>query len=244
MIPPIVLSFISLELLTDNLQLADSIVDNVSKFLMIWRCCETSSINSLCFLMGHPRPHFCLFSSFKQCFFKNGPIPASFCFIFVLFSFQFKWQTYHLNNINWKKHRWCAWDSNPGRQYGRRRRIHWAMAAPHLDSYREHSNNVNNKCVCEKCPSSIWCWDSNTWPSVHESPPITTRPGLPPINSFWFHCNFRCNVQKVKILYLHCLRQSNNDYCECIGCGSVENHRSKNHIQSMAIFINRLIYRW
>ena len=29
-----------------------------------------------------------------------------------------------------KKSRWCAWDSNPGRQYGRHRRIHWAMAAP------------------------------------------------------------------------------------------------------------------
>ena len=35
-----------------------------------------------------------------------------------------------MTNINWKKHRWCAWDSNPGRQNGRRRRIHWAMAAP------------------------------------------------------------------------------------------------------------------
>ena len=30
-------------------------------------------------------------------------------FIFVLFTFQFKWQIY-----NWKKSRWCAWDSNPG----------------------------------------------------------------------------------------------------------------------------------
>ena len=29
-----------------------------------------------------------------------------------------------------KKHRWHAWDSNPGRQDGRRRQIHWAMAAP------------------------------------------------------------------------------------------------------------------
>ena len=24
------------------------------------------------------------------------------------------------------KHRWCAWDSNPGQQDGRHRRIHWA----------------------------------------------------------------------------------------------------------------------
>ena len=29
------------------------------------------------------------------------------------------------------KRRWCAWDSNPGWQNGRRRRIHWAMSAAH-----------------------------------------------------------------------------------------------------------------
>ena len=31
----------------------------------------------------------------------------------------------------------------------------------------------------EKCPSSIRCWDSNSRSLEHESPPITTRPGLP-----------------------------------------------------------------
>ena len=56
--------------------------------------------------------------------------PGLFLFIFVLFTFQFKWQIYNLNNINWNKHRWCAWDSNPGWQDGRRRKIHWAIAAP------------------------------------------------------------------------------------------------------------------
>ena len=35
---------------------------------------------------------------------------------------------------------------------------------------------------CEKCPSSIWCWDSNSQPLEHKSPPIITRPGLMPIN--------------------------------------------------------------
>ena len=34
--------------------------------------------------------------------------------------------------------------------------------------------------VCEKCPSSIWCWYLNPQPSGHESPLITTRPRLPP----------------------------------------------------------------
>ena len=31
-----------------------------------------------------------------------------------------------------------------------------------------------NKQVCEKCVSSIRCWDSNSRPLEHESPPITT----------------------------------------------------------------------
>ena len=32
---------------------------------------------------------------------------------------------------------------------------------------------------CEKCPSSIQRRDSNSQPSDYESPPLTTRPGLP-----------------------------------------------------------------
>ena len=31
----------------------------------------------------------------------------------------------------------------------------------------------------KKCPSSIWRQDSNSHPSDYESPPLTTRPGLP-----------------------------------------------------------------
>ena len=52
-------------------------------------------------------------------FYKNWPIPASFC----LFSF---FSCYNFNT-NWKKCRWCAWDSNLGPQDGRRRWNHWAM---------------------------------------------------------------------------------------------------------------------
>ena len=36
--------------------------------------------------------------------------------------------------------------------------------------------------ICEKCPSSIQYRDLNPQPSVHESSPITTRPGLPPLS--------------------------------------------------------------
>ena len=37
----------------------------------------------------------------------------------------------------------------------------------------------------KKCPSSIQCWDSNQQPSEQESPPITIRPGLPPVRSLF-----------------------------------------------------------
>ena len=38
-----------------------------------------------------------------------------------------------------------------------------------------------NKYHVKKCPFSIQCQDLNPWLLEHESPPITTRPGLPPI---------------------------------------------------------------
>ena len=43
--------------------------------------------------------------------------------------------------------------------------------------------------TCEKYPSSIGCWDSNPQPLLNESTPITTRPGLHQIFSF-FSGNF------------------------------------------------------
>ena len=47
-------------------------------------------------------------------------------------------------------------------------------------SFQTNITNFYNKYMWKKCPSSIQCRDSNTWPSDHESPPITTRPELPP----------------------------------------------------------------
>ena len=39
--------------------------------------------------------------------------------------------------------------------------------------------------IWEKCPTSIWCQDLNPQPPGHETPPITTGPGLSPyINTF------------------------------------------------------------
>ena len=43
----------------------------------------------------------------------------------------------------------------------------------------------------KKCPSSIRCQDLNPWSLEHESPPISTRPGLPPnIAYFYLQWNF------------------------------------------------------
>ena len=44
------------------------------------------------------------------------------------------------------------------------------------------TNNTNfTRNKSQKCPSSIKWRDLNPRPSEHESPPITTRPGLPAI---------------------------------------------------------------
>ena len=43
-------------------------------------------------------------------------------------------------------------------------------------------NNFYNKWMWNNIhPVGILCWDSNLRPLEHESPPITTRPGLPPL---------------------------------------------------------------
>ena len=44
---------------------------------------------------------------------------------------------------------------------------------------------------CEKCPSSIWHWDSNSQP-----PPLTTRPGLPPKLWNLYSGDFVDNVER------------------------------------------------
>ena len=52
---------------------------------------------------------------------------------------------------------------------------------------------------CEKFSSSIWCWDSNPRPSGHESPSITTRPGLHP-KSYFFNDKTYERKQKIYVL--------------------------------------------
>ena len=59
-------------------------------------------------------------------FLKMGQTRPLSLFISVLFSTQ--WQ--YCTKFDCEKRRLCAWDSNTGRQDGRRRRIDWAMVAP------------------------------------------------------------------------------------------------------------------
>ena len=63
---------------------------------------------------------------------------TSFCYFSSFFQYNDKCSRIE---YEWKKHRWYAWDLNPRLQKGRRRRIHWAMAAPY------------NKCLFQ---ASIW----------------------------------------------------------------------------------------
>ena len=42
------------------------------------------------------------------------------------------------------------------------------------------STNKEYNFTTNQCPFGIRCWDQNPRRSEHESPPITTRPGLPP----------------------------------------------------------------
>ena len=77
----------------------------------------------------------------------------------------------------------------------------------HLFLYFQTNNTTFATNKCEKCPSSIRCRDSNSQPLASESPPITTRPGLPPflMSSFTFqNCQNtvstfleKCPLQKI-----------------------------------------------
>ena len=79
-------------------------------------------------------------------------------------------RSYSMKNENWNNSylKNCA---NPGLFF-----IYFCILKPTITNFK------TNKYV-KKCPSSVRCWDSNSQPLDHESPLITTRPGLPPNNS-------------------------------------------------------------
>ena len=59
-----------------------------------------------------------------------------------------------------------------------------------------------NRYMC-KNPSSLRCWDLNPQPSGHESPPITTTPGLPPLESKFFFTGLN-GIRKTREKQLLC----------------------------------------
>ena len=70
----------------------------------------------------------------------------------------------------------------------------------------------------EKCPSIIQCWDSNPQPSEHESPPITTRPGLSSNIGLYYNQNWtvwdgKCRKQcdQMATLFFQYLALQNNE---------------------------------
>ena len=76
----------------------------------------------------------------------------------------------------------------------------WASPGLFLIYFRlfKHTLQILQQINLKKCPSSIWCRDLNSWPLKHESPPITTRPGLPPFSTFvcWLYTYFDDRVQR------------------------------------------------
>ena len=59
--------------------------------------------------------------------------------------------------------------------------------------------------IVKKCPSSIQCRDSNSRPLEQESPPITTRPGLPPASrTCWCSLRRRRRVQPRSCPLIEC----------------------------------------
>ena len=60
----------------------------------------------------------------------------------------------------------------------------WPLLSFLLVSFKQTALHFLQQMYAKKCPSSLQCRDSNPRPSKHEFPPITTRPGLPPIAPF------------------------------------------------------------
>ena len=60
--------------------------------------------------------------------------------------------------------------------------IKWAILGLCIIYFRSFQSKITIFATneSEKCPLSIWCQDSKSQPSDYESPPLNTRPGLPP----------------------------------------------------------------
>ena len=58
------------------------------------------------------------------------------------------------------------------------------IPASFIGYFRSFQTKKLQQIYVKKCPSSKWCGDLNPQPLEHESPPVTTRPGLPPFKLY------------------------------------------------------------
>ena len=89
-------------------------------------------------------------------------------------------------NVSWLKYFWVLKPPSYSRKIKIKGRVFlkkWANPGLFFVYFRSFQTNITifTTNICEKCPSSIWCRDSNPRPLEHKSLPITTRPGLPPL---------------------------------------------------------------
>ena len=96
--------------------------------------------------------------------------------------FYFTWQIssstklHHDENVLARQPAKCHWKSYAVFLMGHPRPLFHLFS-----SFQTHITILTTtRCGKMLCPSSIWHRDLNPRPSEHESPPITTRPGLPP----------------------------------------------------------------
>ena len=77
---------------------------------------------------------------------------------------------------------------------------------------KKHYNFTTKQ--CEKSPSSNRCWDLNPQPSEHESPPITTRPGLLPWTKSLFNILKISNFEKWTLTFTTSESQQSDEACQ------------------------------
>ena len=107
----------------------------------------------------------------------NRPFPAS--FYFCIFNTVDSKQMFNINLAKDWIHTpdlWCRWQ--PLYQLSHNPLVLVFKNGPSPAFSNIQYNFTAN--IGEKCQSSIQYWESNPRPSEHESPPITTSPGLPP----------------------------------------------------------------
>ena len=81
-----------------------------------------------------------------------------------------------------------------------------------FSSFQIHITNFTTIRYVKKCPSSIWCQDSNSWPLEYESPPMTARPVVPPFHFVMLY-KFKMLIQMSCLCKCSWLVYSITKYC-------------------------------